>query len=121
MVFTTAEFTKNAVLVDDWSQVSVTTTTADDPEMGEDANDDDGGGRSAFDKNSDDDDRVAIVTGAGSDRGDATALPTLRPRPRNVTFVPPARRDIWQNLKLTIQQPDIVADIKEICRSLSCC
>lgn len=103
--FSTTEFTKNAVLVDDWSQVSVTTTV--DETTIQQA----GGGSTGAAANSDEEDTASLTTNPNS-----SALPSLRPRPRNVTFVPPARRDIWSNLKMTMKQPDILADIRDICR-----
>lgn len=112
--FPAAEFTKNAALVDDWSQVSVTTTTdaAAIEEMAPSAvaagNDDD-------DDSNDNSDGMSILN-RGSPAGAAAAFPSLRPRPKNVTFVPPARREIWANLKMTLQQPDVVADVRDICR-----
>ena len=106
IAFSTAEFTKQAVLVDDWSQVSVTTTVDDHN------NNNNNGVTSATNDDADDDN----TNNNDDERDTASVLPSLRPRPRNVTFVPPARRDIWSNLKMTLKQPDIIADIRDICR-----
>lgn len=105
VAFGTKEWTKNAVLVDDWSQVSVTTTSiVNDAAVIPSANDDE-------------EDSASMIHNNNNSSNAATpTLPSLRPRPRNVTFVPPARRDIWQNLKMTMKQPDIWADIRDICR-----
>ena len=111
LAFGTGEFTKNAVLVDDWSQVSVTTTTNtavfDDRQKTS---------RNGDDDNEDEERDTSSMIQNQQNVNSVTTLPSLRPRPRNVNFVPPARRDIWSNLKMTMKQPDILADIRDICR-----
>lgn len=112
IAFGTSEFTKHAVLVDDWSQVSVTTTTVDESSSNNNV--------PSIIINASTSAQSDNSNNHGNDDADerdtATILPSLRPRPRNVTFVPPARRDIWSNLKMTLKQPDIIADIRDICR-----
>ena len=111
LAFGTKEFTKNAVLVDDWSQVAVTTTTAFD-DISTTAAVVTGG----HNNSNEDDDTSSIIQNTNNNSAASSALPSLRPRPKNVTFVPPARREIWSNLKMTMKQPDIWADIRDICR-----
>jgi hypothetical protein len=127
--FSVADYTKNVVLMEDWSRVdrqqlgsvSTPTTQASPTTAGRSgaydaaaemtpltarngaagaADDEMGGG-------------VNSRTGAG---GGGSALPSMRPRPRGVVYVPPARRRIGANIKLTLKQPDIWNDVRDIVR-----